>query len=108
MVKQAETFDEKIISYCDEEIDNMFEINVSNIDLDEEEKEIIANEEIYVNKKEYDFLLNFYQENNKINYQKMSKNMEKVINETTMEFLEKMSNILFDKEQKSWKIKYLN
>ena len=100
IVKQAETFDEKIISYCDEEIDNMFEINVSNIDLDEEEQEIIANEEIYVNKKEYDFLLNFYQANNKINYQKMSKNMEKVINETTMEFLEKLSNIVFDQEQK--------
>jgi len=101
MIKQAEIFDEEIISYSDEEIDSMFEIDVPDIDLNKEEEKIIETEEILVNKKEYDFLLDFYQDNTSIDYLKISKDMEKLIGETTTELFEKMSNIVFDKKYES-------
>ncbi|MBZ9570397.1 hypothetical protein KQY27_02415 [Methanobrevibacter sp. TMH8] len=56
MEKQAETFDEDIIEYTDEEIDKMFQTDVPDIDLDEVEKEIEENEKISINKKEYEHL----------------------------------------------------
>jgi len=57
MNKQAETFDEDVIEYSDEEIDNMFETDVPDIDLDEAEREI--EEEVLINKNEYDLLKRF-------------------------------------------------
>ena len=99
MIKQAEIFDEKIIHYSDEEIENMFEIDVPEIDLDEAEQEIIDNEEILVNKKEFDFLLNFYNKNIALDSFQTSKNMEKIISETTAELFEKISNLVFEGEE---------
>jgi len=102
MIKQNETFDEEIVDYSYEEIDNMFEIDVPDVDLDKTENEIIAKEEILVNKKEYDFLLGFYNTNKiTIDYEKISKNMTKIISETTIDVFEKMSMAVFDKEGKT-------
>ena len=53
MDKQVETFDEDIINYSDEEIDNMFETDVPDIDLDEAEREI--EEKILITEKGHDF-----------------------------------------------------
>jgi len=100
MIKQGETFDEKIINYSDEEINNMFEADAPEIDLDEVENEIIATEEILVNKKEYDFLLDFYRGNSVVDYGKISKNMEKIVNEATIEVFEKCLAVL-DTEEKT-------
>jgi len=102
MIKQTKTFDEEIINYSNEEIDNMFEIDVPDIDLDKEEDKIIAKEKKLVNKKEYDFLLYFYNNNkNTIDYEKISKNMERIISEATIGVFEKMSMAMFDKEGKT-------
>jgi hypothetical protein len=104
IMKQSETFDEEIINYSDDEINNMFETNVPEIDLDKVENEIISKEEVLVNKKEYEFLLEFYNTNNIINHEKISKNMEKIIGEATMKAFEKMPIMNLTKKETQRKI----
>lgn len=53
--KQTETFNEEnIIEYSDEEIDKMFPTDIPDINLDEAEKEIEKEEEILVNRLDYE------------------------------------------------------
>lgn len=100
--KQADKFDENIKKYTDAEIENMFETNIPNIDLNEAENAIEENEKILVNKKEYEYLLDYYNNGYCPDFNKISKTMESIINNATSEIFEKMSDIVFDAEKNAY------
>ena len=99
---QSKLHTTQTIEYTEEELDELVDDLFDEEDLTEDEyqEKIAEQEEILVNKKEYEQLLNFYHENN-IYYHKMAKNIEKILNETTNDIFEKISDVVFDAEQKA-------
>lgn len=99
---QSKLHTTQTIEYTEEELDELVDDLFDEEDLTEDEyqEKIAEQEEILVNKKEHGQLLNFYHENN-IYYHKMAKNIEKILNETTNDIFEKISDVVFDAEQKA-------
>jgi len=99
---QSKLHTTQTIEYTEEELDELVDDLFDEEDLTEDEyqEKIAEQEEILVNKKEHGQLLNFYHENN-IYYHKMAKNIEKILNETTNDIFEKISDVVFDEEQKA-------
>jgi hypothetical protein len=90
------------VEYTEEELDELMNDLFDEEDLTEEEyqEKIAEQEEILVNKKEYEQLLNFYYAND-VYHRKMAENIEKIINETTTDILEKLSYVVFDAEKEA-------
>lgn len=91
------------VEYTEEELDELMDDLFDEEDLTEDEyqEKIAEQEEILVNKKEYEQLLNFYHTNNIYDHRKMARNIEKIISETTTDIFEKISDVVFDTEQKA-------
>lgn len=88
------------IEHTEEELDELVDDLFDEEDLTEDEyqEKIAGQEEILVNKKEYEQLLNFYHTNSIYNH-KMAEDIEKIIYETTTDIFEKISDVVFDAEQ---------
>lgn len=97
---QSKTHTPQEVEYTEEELDELVDDLFGDNDLTEDEYQakIAEQEEISVNKKEYEQLLNFY---NRYNHEKMAENIEKIIAETTTDIFEKLSDVVFDAEQKA-------
>lgn len=100
---QSELHTSQEVEYTEEELDELMDELFDEEDLTEDEyqEKVADQEEILVNKKEYEQLLNFYHENNVYDHRKMAKIMEQIINETTTDIFEKISDVVFDAEQKA-------
>lgn len=100
---QSELHNHQEVEYAEEELDELINDLFDEEDLTEEEyqEKIAWQEEILVNKKEYEKLSNYYHTTNTYDHSKMAKLMEKIINETTTDILEKMSYVLFNAERKA-------
>ena len=87
--------------YTEEELDELMDdlFDAEDLTEDEYQEKIAEQEKIWVNKKEYKQLLNFY-ENVTYNH-RMAENLEKIINETTTDILDKISDVVFDAEQRA-------
>ena len=91
------------VEYTEEELDELMDDLFDEEDLTEDEyqEKIAKQEEILVNKKEYEKLSNYYHTNNSYDHREMAKLMEKIINETTTDIFEKISDVVFNAEQKA-------
>ncbi|WP_281774832.1 hypothetical protein [Methanobacterium formicicum] len=102
---QSELHVPQKVEYAEEELDKLMDDLFDEEDLTEDEDEyqekIAEQEEILVNKKEYEQLLDFYHTNNIYDHSKMAKNIEKIISETTTDIIDKISDVVFDAEQKA-------
>lgn len=100
---QSELHTTQKVEYTEEELDELMEDLFDEDDLTEDEyqEKIAEQEEILVNKKEYEKLLNFYHTTNTYDHRAMTKLMEKIINETSTDIVEKMSYVVFDAERKA-------
>jgi hypothetical protein len=99
---QSELHSHQEVEYAEEELDELID-DLFDEDLTEEEyqEKIAGQEEILVNKKEYEKLSNYYHTTNTHDHSEMAKLMEKIINETTTDILEKMSYVVFNAERKA-------
>jgi hypothetical protein len=100
---QSELHTPQEVEYTGEELNELMDDLFDEEDLTEDEyqEKIAEQEEILVNKKEYEKLLNSYHTTNTYDHRKMAKNIEKIINETTTDIFEKLSDVVFDAEQKA-------
>lgn len=91
------------VEYTEQELDELVDDLFDEEDLTEDEyqEKIAEQEEILVNKKEYEQLLSFYHTNNIYDHRKMAKNIEKILNETTTDIFSKISDVVFDAEQQA-------
>jgi hypothetical protein len=100
---QSELHSNQEVEYAEEElyelIDDLFD--EENLTEEEYQEKIAGQEEILVNKKEYEKLSNYYHTTNTYDHKEMTKLMEKIINETTTDILEKMSYVVFNAERKA-------
>jgi hypothetical protein len=100
---QSELHTPQEVEYTEEELDELMDDLFDEDDLTEDEyqEKISEQEEILVNKKEYEQLLNFYHTNNIYDHRKMAENIEKIISDTTTDIFDKISDVVFDAEQKA-------
>lgn len=99
---QSELHTSQEVEYTEEELDELMDDLFDEEDLTEDEyqEKIAEQEEILINKKEYEQLVNFYHTYD-VYHRKMANNMEKIINETTMDIFSKISDVVFNAEQEA-------